>query len=110
MATRGISERRRPHDSGSPIQARPEGQRDRGGRLLVALFLCAISLPLSANLVGVDGADPGAENRELAAFPRVDGTWKSLAAFPAGFSLWFDDHFGFRSILVRWYGDRKSVV
>jgi alginate O-acetyltransferase complex protein AlgJ len=81
-----------------------------GGPLLVALFLIAISLPLAANLAGVDGADPGAENRELAAFPHLDGTRASIAAFPANFGLWFDDHFGFRSDLVRWYGETRLFV
>jgi len=87
-----------------------QDERERvstGGPLLVALFLCAISLPLAANLAGVDGGDPGAENRELAAFPSLDGTRASIAAFPAGFGLWFDDHFGFRSLLVRWYGETR---
>ena len=55
-------------------------------------------------------AIPGAENRELAAFPRLDGTWASIAAFPANFGLWFDDHFGFRSLLVRWYGETRLFV
>jgi alginate O-acetyltransferase complex protein AlgJ len=63
-------------------------------RLLVILFVVVISLPLAANLAGVDGADPGAENRELA-------TWKD------GLSAWFGDHFGFRSTLVRWYGETR---
>ena len=56
-----------------------------------------ISLPLAANLAGVDGGDPGAENRELAPFPharRIAGVDRAL---PAAFSRWFDDHFGFRS-------------
>jgi alginate O-acetyltransferase complex protein AlgJ len=63
-------------------------------RLLVILFVIVISLPLAANLAGVDGGDPGAENRELA-------TWKD------GLSAWFGDHFGFRSTLVRWYGETR---
>jgi hypothetical protein len=63
-------------------------------RLLTVLFVLVISLPLAANLAGIDGADPGAENRELA-------TWKD------GVSAWFDDHFGFRSTLVRWYGETR---
>jgi alginate O-acetyltransferase complex protein AlgJ len=63
-------------------------------RLLTVLFVLVISLPLAANLAGMDGADPGAENRELA-------TWKD------GASAWFDDHFGFRSTLVRWYGETR---
>jgi hypothetical protein len=59
-------------------------------RALTAIFVVIISLPLAANLAGVDGADPGAEHRELA-------TWKD------GVAAWFDDHFGFRSALVRWW-------
>ena len=54
----------------------------RADLLLTLLFLAVISLPLAANLVGVDGADPGAENRELASFPRVDGSLASVAALP----------------------------
>jgi hypothetical protein len=78
--------------------------------LLVALFVTAIALPLVANVAGVDGADPGAENRELAAFPQPDGSIASIVALPAGFSNWFDDHFGFRSRLVRWYGESRLFV
>ena len=63
-------------------------------RAITALFVVIISLPLAANLAGVDGADPGAEHRELA-------TWKD------GVTNWFDDHFGFRSALVRWYGESR---
>src|SRR5258708_13789778 len=79
-------------------------------RLLVVLFVAVIASPLVVNLAGVDGADAGAENRELAAFPRVDGTVASIAALPAGFSAWFDDHFAFRSRLVRWYGESRLFV
>jgi hypothetical protein len=63
-------------------------------RALTAIFAVIISLPLAANLAGGDGADPGAEHRELA-------TWKD------GVTAWFDDHFGFRSTLVRWYGESR---
>ena len=78
--------------------------------LLVALFVAVISLPLAANLAGIDGADPGAENRELAPFPRVDGSLTSIAELPTTFSNWFDDHFGFRSLLVRWYGESRLFM
>ena len=87
---------------------RPEGLHDN--RLLSLLFVAIISLPLAANLAGVDGGDPGAENRELAVFPHLERSWSSLANFPAGFSGWFDDHFGFRSRLVRWYGESRLFV
>lgn len=85
---------------------RPEGLH----YLLVAAFVGVISLPLAANLAGRDGADRGAENRELASFPHVDGSWASVAAFGPGLSDWFDDHFGFRSTLVRWYGESRLFV
>jgi hypothetical protein len=76
-------------------------------RALVLLFLLLISLPLAANLVGFDGGDQQAENRELAAMPTVEGTLKSVSEFPIGLAHWFDDHFGFRAALVRWYGESR---
>jgi alginate O-acetyltransferase complex protein AlgJ len=96
----------RPHDIGLPNT----DSRGAGHRVLVALFVVVISLPLAANLAGFDGADPGAENRELAPFPRIDPSWTSIASFPANLGLWFDDHFGFRSRLVRWYGESRLFL
>jgi hypothetical protein len=76
-------------------------------RWLVVLFLAAISLPLASNLAGFDGADPEVENRELAHFPAIDGSWHSIAAFGGGLTDWFTDHFGFRARLIRWYGESR---
>jgi hypothetical protein len=79
-----------------------------------SLFVAVISLPLLLNLAGGSGADPGAENRELAPFPRLERSWTSVAAFPSALDRWFADHFGLRSDLVRWqaasrfYGLRAS--
>jgi hypothetical protein len=71
-------------------------------RALAVVFVAAISAPLAANFAGVDGADPGAENRTMAEFPRFDGTAASLRSLPSGFDAWFSDHFGFRATFVRW--------
>jgi hypothetical protein len=79
-------------------------------RLLVILFVAVISLPLAANLAGFDGADPGVENRELAAFPRVDGSLASLAKAGPQLSAWFEDHFGLRASLVRWNAALRLFV
>ncbi len=87
-----------------------ETSRARVNAAIVVLFVAIVSLPLAANLAGRDGADPAAENRELAAFPRYDGTWRSAAAYGAGFATWFEDHFGFRSTLVKWYGESRLFV
>ena len=73
-------------------------------RVVAAVFVAAIALPLAATLAGVAGADAAAENRELAAFPRVAATPQAIARFPSGLDAWFADHFAFRSMLVGWYG------
>ncbi|HEX7796541.1 MAG TPA: hypothetical protein VF456_19400 [Vicinamibacterales bacterium] len=74
---------------------------------LIAGFLVIIGLPLSANIAGKDGGDKEAENRDLAAFPPFAWTWDGLMAWPSGLDSWFQDHFGFRSTLVRWYGKSR---
>jgi hypothetical protein len=79
----------------------------QGARLIALLFVAMISVPLGANLAGIDGADPAAENRELARFPRLEASWPSIAVFGPGLGAWFDDHFGLRSALVRWYGESR---
>jgi hypothetical protein len=68
------------------------------GQFLVTLFVVIISLPLGLNLAGKDGGDPGAENRELATFAGTN------------LSAWFEDHFGLRSSLVRWYGESRLRI
>ena len=75
--------------------------------VLVAGFLVIISLPLAANLAGQDGGDPEGENRELAPFPTLDRTWTSTSAFGMGLDTWFQDHFGYRMTLVRWYSESR---
>jgi hypothetical protein len=76
-------------------------------RTLVALFLLVLLAPLAINLAGGDGADPTNENREMAPFPQWTGTWRSAVEFPDAFSKWFEDHFGFRARLVRWFGESR---
>lgn len=77
---------------------------------LVVLFLALIVLPAAANLAGRDGGDGYAENRELATMPALEPTVDSIVRFGTGFSSWFDDHFGFRSTLVRWYGQSQLAL
>jgi hypothetical protein len=84
-----------------------DGRLEPWGAVLVVLFVLVIGLPLAANLAGADGADPGAENREMATFPRLEGSWTSVATFGNGLGHWFDDHFGFRAALVRWFGETR---
>jgi alginate O-acetyltransferase complex protein AlgJ len=76
-------------------------------RALVILFLAAITMPLAGNLAGLDGADPEAEKRELAQFPRWEWKLRPAVAYPKALNRWFEDHFGFRAALVRWYGETR---
>lgn len=97
----------RPATAAAPaLLARP-AKRLPGDALLVLLFAVVIAVPLVANAFGHDGGDAGAENRELAQRPRFDRSWASLIALPGGFNDWFQDHFGFRASLVRWYGESR---
>jgi alginate O-acetyltransferase complex protein AlgJ len=75
--------------------------------IFAALFVALICLPLAANLAGRDGADAEAENRDLAPKPQFEARVRSLPAYAAALSAWFEDHFGFRAMLVRWYGESR---
>jgi hypothetical protein len=72
--------------------------------LLVVAFLAVIATPAIGNLLGMDGADPEAENRTLASFPTLNATWTDVTAFLPDLDAWFSDHFAFRQNLVKWYG------
>jgi alginate O-acetyltransferase complex protein AlgJ len=67
-------------------------------RLLIAVFVGLISLPLCLNVAGRDGGDPEGENRDLVTFVGTN------------IRPWFDDHFGLRSTLVKWYGEIRLFV
>jgi alginate O-acetyltransferase complex protein AlgJ len=75
--------------------------------VISVIFVLLIALPLAATVAGVDGADPGAENRAMAPFPASPSGWQSLSTYGADLSRWFDDHFAFRSALVRWHGESR---
>lgn len=64
-------------------------------------FLALLVLPVAGWLVGVDDTAALAERRRLAEIPGVPTDGASLRAFPARFEAWWDDHFGFRSALIR---------
>lgn len=70
--------------------------------VLIALFLAVIFLPGVATLVGVDREIIQGENRDLVPFPDLPHDRETLAAFPNGFTRYFEDHFAFRARLVEW--------
>ncbi len=76
----------------------------------MALFLVALALPGLATLAGVDAGMTRGENRDLAPAPELAPTWSAIAAVPAGFTSYFQDHFAFRSRLVRWQAAFRLLV
>jgi len=74
---------------------------------LVLGFLCALVLPLAkTDFTGVP-KNSETENRPLNAFPAWSWKWADIDTFPARFEAAFNDHFGFRALLVRWHSRFK---
>jgi len=79
-------------------------------RVLVALFLTVLTVPGLATLAGVDADAARGEHRDLAPAPELTATWPAVAAFPAAFTAYFQDHFAFRGRLVRWQAAFRLLV
>jgi alginate O-acetyltransferase complex protein AlgJ len=79
-------------------------------RVVIACFLTVLAAPGLATLAGVDAGVTRDENRNLAPPPDLAPTWSALAAFPAAFTSYFQDHFAFRARLVRWQAALRLLV
>ena len=79
-------------------------------RPLIAVFLLTLAVPGLATLGGVDRGLTRGENRDLAPPPVLAPTWPAVAAFPAAFTTYFQDHFAFRGRLVRWQGALRLLA
>lgn len=75
--------------------------RSRFDWLLIVVFLTAITLPLARQLTGNAAGTEAREKRRLAAWPAWPATTEALVKFPASFTAYETDHFGFRSALIR---------
>ncbi len=74
----------------------------RAERMIVVIFLTALSLPLTGMVLNLDRDGPSGENRTLAAWPQLRWDAASLRALPEQLTRYFEDHFAFRVRLVRW--------
>ena len=106
------AQRARPRPVPPRRDARTAPAVGRAGRrpfdaIVSIVFIAIISLPVAANLAGHDGADPQAENRELAPTPHLNPSLRGIVDYTGAFGRWFEDHFGFRATLVRWYGESR---
>ncbi len=76
---------------------------DKSNLLFAVLFLLVCSLPLLATVTpALNRGGALNEKRELAAWPTAADL--KLAEKPAAYEAWFNDHFGFRGLLVRMHG------
>lgn len=71
--------------------------------LLVILFFLAIGSPLGAYLFGVTVDVSINENRMLEQKPPLSLNLDSITAFPKKYERYFNDHFGFRRLMLMWH-------
>jgi alginate O-acetyltransferase complex protein AlgJ len=72
-------------------------------RLLAAVFVLAIAVPLVGTIAGVGAEVSDEENREAAPWPGMPHDLTELSGWPEAFTRSFADHVAFRSELVRWH-------
>jgi len=65
------------------------------------LFLAGIFLPLADRFIHLDRTPPLNENRNLAALPEFKWSKAAIKTYPSKFESYYNDHFGFRTFLVR---------
>src|SRR5690348_2444034 len=71
-------------------------------RALIVAFLAAILAPGLGTLIRADKTSLTGENRTLTDAPRLPADWSSARSFPEAFTRYFEDHFAFRTALVKW--------
>src|ERR1043166_8000788 len=88
----------------TPARPSPTAPRLHGTfeRLLVAIFLVAITVPGIGMALGIGRPNEADENRTLAPFPTLVFTSASLGEYLDALTQFFEDHFAFRQTLVRW--------
>ena len=74
------------------------------------LFVLCLIMPLIVSLIQKDVEMSASEKRKLAKFPEISSSSESLSKFPDEFEAYYDDHFGFRSRIVRLHNYTLSKV
>jgi hypothetical protein len=72
-------------------------------RILVALFLGMIWFPLLVTVLEPTETESQAERRRLAPLPEWHWDRRALNEFPRQFEAFYNDHFGLRQTLVKWF-------
>src|SRR5271170_1866232 len=69
--------------------------------VLVVMFASILSAPLVGMWLGMGQLQASEEKRQLAPLPLISWDFKSWAGVPVAFTSYFNDHFGFREMLVQ---------
>jgi len=72
-------------------------------KVMLLVFLVVIYAPLLAMYSGLAPSSALTEKRRLALRPPLPHSWGDVQRYPRLFERYFDDQFGFRSLLVRAY-------
>jgi hypothetical protein len=78
------------------------GLRKARESLAIAAFATLLVLPWVGKWTGLDGRWTLHENRTPADPPECSWEWRDISVYPRSFDEYFDDTFGFRSMLTRW--------
>jgi len=72
--------------------------------VVITAFVGLLVLPLVDNVLHIDRAPVTGENRLPTPAPQLPGWhWDAIRKFPAGFEAYYNDHYGYRKRLIRWY-------
>ena len=75
----------------------------------IILFFLALSLPLLDSLFDLDSTEPPKENRVLNTLPDFPQNLEDVFDYPENFEPFYDDHFGFRNLLIRQHADHTIL-
>jgi alginate O-acetyltransferase complex protein AlgJ len=81
------------------------GIRKVTGIGLTVLFLSVIWLPTADTCLDIDHSRAPVEKRALAQKPEPSLTWDFFLGLPRRYEAYFNDHFGFRKMLIRTHSD-----
>lgn len=88
------------------METEPRPYRPAVEWLLIALFAAALVAPTIAESMKSEAqreAEIEHEWRRPAPFPALTARRADLVAFPEAYERWLNDHFGFRTTLIRWH-------
>ncbi len=71
--------------------------------ILVMIFFAVICLPVLGNIFDISPDLTGNEKRLLTPFPEIAPKRRVIKKFPRRFEAFFNDHFGFRTPLIRFF-------